>query len=893
MRDLSIMTMRKLAAALLIVLVHLASPRARAAPPAPAAKLPLATGWNLQSSAKAQVTGDVVSTARFAPRGWYTTDVPSTVVAALVARKVYPEPFFGMNLRKLPGTTYGIGDDFSNKPMPADSPFASSWWYRKSFTVPAAWAGKTLWLDFRGINYRADIWLNGRKLAGSDDVAGAWRTYEFDVTDLVRPGAANVLALEITAQKETDLGITFVDWNPLPPDKNLGLFREVTLAATGPLAVRHPAVSTKLEGVAKAQLTVNALVKNGTARPVRGIVRARIAQLPQVVLEQPVLLGPGEQKDVTFDPSQFALLTVNEPKLWWPAQMGTPNLYDLHVEVEAEGQPSDAADVKFGIREIKSELNADKKRLFTVNGKKILIRGAGWSSDLMMRFDPARTEDELTYVLDMGLNTVRLEGKLEPDSFFDFTDRHGLLVMAGWCCCDHWEHWKKWKPADHVISAASQRDQLYRLRGHPSLLVWLNGSDGPPPADVEKRYLDVAVEVRWPNPTLSSASDKATTVTGESGVKMSGPYEYVAPRYWVEDSKNGGAYGFNTETSPGPAVPPIESLRKMLPADKLWPINEHWNFHAGGGQFRTLGVFTEALEARYGKAASAEDYAQKSQLMAYEGIRAMFEAYSRNKYTATGVVQWMLNNAWPGMIWHLYDYYMRPGGGYFGAKRATETLHPIYGYDDNAVWVVSSQYEAAPGLKLGVAVYDLTGRELFAKQVTVDAPADSTQKVLALPALKDGGPVTFVRLTLDDAAGKRVGSNFYWLSTKPEVLDYPKSKWFVTPTASFADFTALEKLPPATVKVTSRTERAGEQALTRVTVENPGPALAFFVRLKLAGTAGGEEILPVRWEDNYVSLLPGETRVLTARYRSRALGKGEPVIEVSGWNVRAAARPAR
>ena len=882
------MTTRNLITVLFIVLVA-AAPATAAPPPAVTPRLPLAAGWSLQSAARVTATGAEVSTPRFDPRGWYPAEVPATVVATLVGRKVYPDPFFDMNLRKLPGMSYGIGEDFSNKPMAPESPFASSWWYRKSFTIPAAYTGRTLWLAFAGINYRANIWLNGRQIAGRDDVAGAWRTYELDVTDVARPGATNVLALEIWAQKENDLGITFVDWNPQPPDKNLGLFREVTLVASGPLAIRHPAVSTKLAPANdRAELTITALVKNGTARPVRGLVRARIAQLPQVVLEQPVLLAPGEQRDVTFEPGKFALLTVTEPRLWWPVQMGTPHLYDLHVEVEAEGQPSDQADAKFGIREIKSELDANKKRLFTINGKKILIRGAGWSSDLMMRFDPRRVEDELGYVLDMGLNTVRLEGKLEPEAFFDLTDRRGLLVMAGWCCCDHWEHWKKWQPADHAIAAASLRDQLYRLRAHPSLLVWLNGSDGPPPPEVEKKYLEVAAELRWPNPTLSSAADKPTTLTGESGVKMSGPYEYVVPRYWLEDTKNGGAYGFNTETSPGPAVPPIESLRRMLPADKLWPINDHWNYHAGGGEFRELKVFTQALEARYGAATSAEDFAQKSQLMAYEGIRAMFEGYSRNKYTATGVVQWMLNNAWPGMIWHLYDYYMQPGGGYFGAKRATEALHPIYGYDDNAIWVVSSQYQAAPGLKLGVAVYDLDGRELFAKQVAVDAPADSTQRLLVLPALKDAGPITFVRLTLDDAAGKRVGGNFYWLSTKAEVVDYAKSKWYVTPTASFADFTALAKLPATKVTVASHTERAGEQAVTRVTLENAGPALAFFTRLKLSKAAGSEEILPVLWEDNYVSLLPGEKRTLTATYRSRELGPAEPVVEVSGWNVPAA-----
>jgi exo-1,4-beta-D-glucosaminidase len=366
---------------------------------------------------------------------------------------------------------------------------------------------------------------------------------------------------------------------------------------------------------------------------------------------------------------------------------------------------------------------------------------------------------------------------------------------------------------------------------------------------------------------------------------MSGPYDYVAPSYWLTDTSNGGAHGFNTETSMGPAVPPIESLRKMLPPDHLWPIDEHWAFHAGGGEFKDISRFTQALNARYGIASSAEEFAQKSQLQTYEGVRAMFEAYSRNKYTATGVVQWMLNNAWPSMIWHLYDWYLRPGGGYFGTKKALETLHPIYGYDDHAVWLVNSSYQEVKGLKVMAKVLDLGSVETANLTATVDAGPDSTQKVLALPALKDS-PIHFLAVTVQDGAGKVVGSNFYWLSTKPETLDFPKSTWFTTPTIQYADFTALKQLPPVTLKVASKTARKGDEVTTRVTLENPAKTLAFFVRLKVNKGARGDEVLPVQWDDNYVSLLPGEKRELTATFRARDLGAARPTVEVSGLNVR-------
>jgi exo-1,4-beta-D-glucosaminidase len=397
---------------------------------------------------------------------------------------------------------------------------------------------------------------------------------------------------------------------------------------------------------------------------------------------------------------------------------------------------------------------------------------------------------------------------------------------------------------------------------------------------------------------VSSATGKETSVTGDSGVKMSGPYEYVAPSYWEVDTPAGqpgrklcnaggcgGGYGFDTETSMGPAVPPIESIRAMVGKDHLWPIDDVWNYHAGGGEFKNIKVFSDALENRYGKSDSVEDFAVKSQMQTYEGVRAMYEAYSRNKYESTGVIQWMLNNAWPSMIWHLYDYYLRPGGGYFGAKRAMEALHPVYGYDDHAIWLVSSQYEDVKGLKLSTKIYNLDMTEKFSHMDSLDAPADSTKKVFALPDVAGLSPTYFVVLRLQDAAGKVVGSNFYWLSTKPETLDWKKSTWWMTPTESFADYTALSQLPKVKLKINEHSEKKGEEEITRVMVENPSKSLAFFVHLKVAKGAKGEEILPVVWEDNYFSLLPGEKRETTATYRASELGAAKPVVEVSGWNV--------
>ena len=862
-----------------------------------AAKLVLREHWALQSSAKVDAKGDAISSIGFAPQGWHNVSVPTTVVAALVKDKTLPDPFFAMNLRDFAGVTYPVGGNFSNIAMQTDSPYAVSWWYRKEFAAPADYKGKTVWLNFKGINYRANVWLNGKQIANSNDVAGAWRTYELNVTDAVKPGGENVLAVQVFAPTENDLAITFVDWNPAPPDKNMGLWREVYLTTSGPVALRYPTVVSKLNLPEdnSARLTVTAQVKNGSNHPVKGKLKG---QIENVAFEQPVDLAANESKDVTFTPDQFSQLVFSNPRLWWPAQMGKPNLYPLTMEFEIDGAVSDRSHTEFGIREITSDINAGGGRAFHVNGKNILIRGGGWTPDMMLREDSQRLHDEFRYVEDMGLNTVRLEGKLETQEFFDLADHDGILVMAGWCCCDFWERWPRWKPQDFEIAQQSLRDQIYRLRSHPSLVMWLNGSDNPPPPDVEQMYLDIEKQLLWPNPVVSSATGKPTTVTGESGVKMTGPYEYVAPSYWEKDSLQGqanrkqcnaggcgGAYGFNTETSMGPAVPPIESIHRMVGKDHLWPIDDVWNYHAGGGEFKTINVFSTALANRYGKSDSVEDFASKSQLQTYEGVRAMYEAYSRNKYQSTGVIQWMLNNAWPSMIWHLYDYYLRPGGGYFGAKRAMEALHPIYGYDDHSIWVVSSQYEDVKGLKLSTKIYNLDMTEKFSRDDSLDASADSTAKILTLPDISDLSPVYFVVLRLTDSTGRLVGSNFYWLSTKPETIDWAKSTWWMTPTESYADFTSLAQLPKVKLKVSDRTERRGEESFTHVTLENPSKNLAFFIRLKVSKGEKGEEILPVVWEENYISLLPGEKREVTATYRTRKLGTAKPVVEVSGSNV--------
>ena len=388
--------------------------------------------------------------------------------------------------------------------MPRDSPYRCGWWYRNEFMAPAAAAQpERFWLHFGGINYRAEIWLNGRRIADSAAIAGAYRTYDFDVTDVLNPGAMNVLAVETFAPTEKDLGINWVDWNPCPPDKDMGLWGDVDLVRTGEVTVRSPMAVTHFSDstLSSAELTVYAELHNAAGHPVKGMVSGSAAG---VRFEQPVELAAHEDRTMVFTPEQFPALRIHNPKLWWPYQMGEPHLERLTVSFAADGRLSDEQSVNFGIREITSELTASGSRLFRVNGKPILIRGAGWSQDMLLRMDENRLRDQFRLVRDMNLNTIRLEGKLETDEFFHLADEQGILVMLGWCCCDHWEHWKDWTPEDLAIATASLRAQMLRLRAHASLLVWLNGSDNAPPPDVERAYLNVESETHWPNPVALS-----------------------------------------------------------------------------------------------------------------------------------------------------------------------------------------------------------------------------------------------------------------------------------------------------------------------------------------------------------------------------------------------------
>lgn len=849
--------------------------------------LPLRDNWQIQDSKEVKATGAAISVESFQATGWIPATVPSTVLGALITAgdvKV-DDPFFGKDLLKLPGTGpyYIPGKNFNSTPTPKSSPFGRPWWYRTTFTLPDSADNQRVDLQFNGVTYGMDIWLNGHLIATSADTAGTYRTPRLDVTPYLKSGL-NALAVEVGVPQPTDLTSTWVDWNPTPQDKNMGIWQNVELKVHGAVTLENPQVVSKVEipSLASADLTVEFELKNSISGPTTVIVNGQVDGIP---LSETIALQASESKTIQWTTAQFPQLHLQNPRLWWPLQMGTPNLSTLTLQVVAGETLSDSRKISFGIRQIDSELTPEGSRLFKINGRPLQIRGGGWSSDLFLRFSRQRMEKELKYVQDLNLNTIRLEGRFEPSEFLDLTDRMGILVMPGWVCCNAWQEPETWPSANYNIAAASIRDQIYQFRSHPSVFVFLYGSDKAPPPAVEDIYVDAFKKYHWPNPILSSAADTTTPRNGRSGVKMNGPYEYTPPAYWFFDKKWGGAWGFNTETSPGPAVPPIESLKEFLPADHLWPIDDVWNFHAGEDSFTTISLFKNALDLRYGESSSVEEFALKSQVMAYDNHRAMFEAFSQNKYhSATGLIQWMLNNSWPSLIWHLYDYYLRPGGSYFGVKEANRPLHLQYSPDQQNILLINQTQQAAENLNAVVELYDLQMNLLWRQVVQSSAAADGSSVVVHLPPLKIPTTTYFLRMVLSSTmTGNDLDHNFYWLSTQAEAFDWKATDWKVTPVLREANLTDLNSLPKIQLNVTSEFDGDGHSG--RVTITNPTNHLAFFTHLKAIHTNSQKEILPVLWEDNDFALIPGETRILSVEFPGVEAHRGPLEVTVDGWNI--------
>jgi exo-1,4-beta-D-glucosaminidase len=856
--------------------------------PARVENMLLTDNWFIVSSKKTKLDGAALTSAsNFDQSQWVKTKVPTTVMGALTEAGVIKDPFFGKNLENIPKTD-----------------FQDTWWFRTTFDLEEFNAeNEVVRLQLDGINYRANIWLNGSRIASQDSIYGAFRQFDLNISKVAR-ARGNLLAIEIVPPKPRDFYMGFVDWAPTPPDNYMGIFREVHIKRTGLLTMDKIFVAPDVDvkTLKKATLTVSAEVTNNSKEQKQVEISGNIENIS---FKSDFPLNPGETKPVKFD------LKVENPRLWWPNGLGKAELYEVKMELKDGFNLSDRHATRFGIRKIETYLTKDTVRGYKVNGREVLIKSGGWVDDLFLRYMPEKDAAQIRLVKEMNMNSIRFEGVWGNNHhIYDLCDENGILMMVGWSCQWEWpdylglemkvnpedanlsiaegleQNGVKLKPHEEDLLALYLRDQVLWLRNHPSILTWATGSDAYPTTGHEAKYNEVMKKVDPTRPLLISSGNFKSEISGPSGMKMNGPYEYVPPVYWYEDKKFGGAFGFNSETGPGPQIPPIWAIKQMMPAEKLWPpMNDHWDWHSGRKDFNSVKVYLTALNKRYGEPKNLEELALKAQLMNYEAIRPMFEAFVVNKPVTTGVVQWMLNSPWPEFYWQLYDYSLMPTGALYGTRKACAPLNLIYNYFDKKIYISNDAIGPLEDYEAVISLYNLQSEKVFEKSVKVATTENKTELVSELPALKGDREVYFLDLKLKSPNGEVVADNFYWLATQTDQLAWDKTMWFYTPQKIYADFTKLNGMAQVKPEVTKVESTEGDGGKITLTLKNPGKAISFFTEIVLEKKAAGAPILPQFLSDNYISLLPGETKTVVIKYHLKDLEGDQPVVKIQGINL--------
>ena len=820
-------------------------------------------GWKIQSS---EIVGLDADALCMESAEWYDAKVPSTVLGTLTQHGLYADAFIGTNYDKVIDR-----DDFKEP-----------WWYVNDFSVPALKEGQRVSLDFEGICYSAEVWLNGTQIASREEMTGPYRQFTFDVTDLISEN--NTLAVKLFRAEDGDFNVGFVDWNPRAADESMGIFRPVWVRYSDAVSLYNTAVKTKVdtETLRRAWLTVETTLKNASDAPVEGEITYTMEGR---TYRHPVTLGANEEKTVTVGPDDAGMFNVKNPRLWWCHNLGSPEMYAMEVSFNVNGKQSDSEDVDFGIRQIGSYMTEEGHRGFLLNGKKVLIKGAGWTDDIFLRNPDERNEIELDYVKDMNMNTVRFENVWgTSQNVYDLCDRKGLLALVGWSCFWEWEVYSRTpndefgcikEEDDMEMIAQSWRDQILWLRNHPSIIAWYSGSDMLPRPALEQKYLDILEEVD-DRPYVGAAKALVSELTGPTGMKMVGPYDYQAPVYWYSPEAPGGAFGFNTETGIGAQMPMKESIMKMIPADKLWPLGEEYDYHCttAGEAMHSLDVLKEVTEKRYGPSENLDQFLLKAHHLDFDGTRAMFEAFRVNVPRSTGLIQWMLNSAWPSLYWQMYDWYLVPTAGYWSVKKACEPQQLVYNYYDRHIYAVNDE-AGSFDLTAHAEIYDIDGKLTTQAQCDVTMPEGGPVKLFEIPQCEK---VSFMFLTLKDKKGNEVARNEYCLSPVDDIHNWKRYNWIRIRLSQHADYKALADLGQATLNAVASTE--GETVKVKVT--NTSDKVAFFVRMALKD-AEGQMVTPAFWNENFISLKPGESRIYTCR--TGAPAQGQFNVELSGWNI--------
>jgi exo-1,4-beta-D-glucosaminidase len=906
-----------------------------------------AAGWEVQSSAVATQTGAQISTPGFDTNAWLPVandgaGAPGTEIEALAQNGKCPgdtalQPvnqsidsrssvFFSTNMQRCYGFMNTIGAVTVKR-------FSMPWWWRADFTPDLA-SGQVATLIINGVIGSANVWVNGHQVATSGTVTGAYTRFTFGITGLVRAGT-NSLAIEVNPNNPTTMfTLDDVDWNQIPPDNNTGIQFPVQLAVDGALSDGNAhVVENNAADLSSSALTVRSDITNNTSSPQTGTVRATITPTGNgtpITVSQTVTVPASTTQTVTFSPGAFPALTIAHPQIWWPYQMGAQPLYTLATSVSRSGTVLNSTSETFGIRNVTSSLvgsNAGEPsgaRAFKINGVPIVIRGGGFSPNIFLHYSAADIAKQIALMKNMDVNTIRLEGHIMPPGFFEQMDRAGLLVNAGYQCCDAWELQSSGLTtgADFKIMQNSALTIGQNLRNHPSVFSF-QWSDLPPTARQESVSLAAFSRADFTDPIISSAEYNSSPRLGVSGEKE-GPYDWVPPSYWYDtthfdtndstQTNAGGSWGYDSEQSAGDTVPTLDSLRRFMSAGELsnlWRNPKSNQYHLNyepqcqiGYSFGTLCHFDAALSRRYGPWSSVAGYVEEAQAQDYENTRAQFEAFidhaTNTPLPSTGTIYWQMNKGWPSLLWNLYGSDGDQAGSYFGVQEANRPLHALYALDNGTVTLDNLGNTSVSGLSVESKVYSLAGAVLddqTASGITLVSQQVLT-KVLT-PKVPTGKPVRvyFVELLLK-RGGTLVDRNVYWLSTQPDVVNWAKTLGNPQGVLSqYANLRALRTLPQSSISATAATTNqsgpGGADRSTTVTITNTfSSTVAFLLRADVRrGTASGQELSGDSelqssiWQGNDITLFPGESQTLTVTWNSADLRGAAPVISVSGWNV--------
>ncbi len=808
-----------------------------------------------------QATPAQISTPGFAAESWYKAAVPGTVLTSLVAAGIYPEPLYGENMRSIPESL--------NK---------ADYWYRTEIPAPAAATGEHTWLHFGGVNYAADVWVNG-ELVGN--IKGAFLRGDFDISSRIRRGHPVAIAVLVHPEPHPGVphehtqalgmggngGVTAIDgptflatigwdWIPAIRDRDTGIWLPVTLSTSGPVVLRDPYVTSQLSAkFDSADVTITTGLENKTAEAVEGdLVGTITGDGREVKFRKHVTVEAGKNQTISLDAASMPELHISHPKLWWPNGYGEPNLYSLTLRFEAGHAVSDRQVVSFGIRKVEYEVPGSENLTLVVNGVKVMVRGGDWGMDEAMKRIPRERLDAQIHMHQLAnLNMIRnWVGQSTSPDLYDLADKYGILL---------WDEFFQPNPGDGPNVSdiptylANVTDKVLRFRNHPSIVVWCARNEGHPPKQLDDALAKMMAKL---DPTRLYQSSS----TDGRGVSSHGPYYWRSPRFFYQINE-----AFKTETG-SVSVPTLESIQGMMPKKDWETINDDWAQHDLAAGAQRGDEYPAVLAKRFGPIRNLADFARKAQLANYEAFRAMYESRNADMFTkTTGILTWMSNPAQPSFVWQLYHYDLEPNSSLYGAKKASEPVHVQFNEADRDVEVVNNRAVDLHGLKLRQTIYRFDGKIDSNQVKPIDVvPASSTKKLATIWVNPHITEVYFIKLDLTDADGKLLSTNFYWQNVAQD------------------DYTKLNDLPLVKLDVKAVSHFSGGKALFDVAVHNPTEHIALMAHLQLHEKGTGGRVLPVFYSDNYISLAPGESRNITIEAAADDV-HGDPLLLVDGYNV--------